>query len=222
MSAKILGFGHPSGAMENGARGKILVFKQWKWTDYYINYVESVYRRVQIQFSTQNPIYKGSQNGFFGFLHKKWLARWIFYDWPYVLKNLKWRVVPKKAQIWPCAGFLSSVSTPESDSPRKITSIKGLGTVFFGFLHKKRLAGRIFSEGRNFFTIDPMLEKSQVKSGPKKAQIWPCAGFFTPISTPESNSPRKNTSIKGLGTVFFSFLHKKCLAGRIFSGRFFF
>ena len=32
----ILGFGHPSGAMEDGARGKILVFKQWKWTDYYI------------------------------------------------------------------------------------------------------------------------------------------------------------------------------------------
>ena len=42
----ILGFGHPSGAMEDGARGKILVFKQWKWTDYYINYVESVYSRV--------------------------------------------------------------------------------------------------------------------------------------------------------------------------------
>ena len=93
----ILGFGHPSGAMEDGARGKILVFRQWKWTEYYINYVESVYSRVQIQFSTQNPIYKGSQKGFFR-------------------------------------------------------------------LPSQKVAGKM-----NFFTIDPMLEKSQVKSGPQKS-----------------------------------------------------
>ena len=66
-------------------------------------------------------------------------------------ENLKWKVVPQKAQIWPCAGFPTPISTPESDSPRKITSIKGLGRVFFGFLHKMCLAGRIFSEGTKFF-----------------------------------------------------------------------
>ena len=60
-------------------------------------------------------------------------------------------MVPKKAQICPCSGLLTPISTPESDSPRKITSIKGLGRFFFSFLHKKRLAGQIFSEGTNFF-----------------------------------------------------------------------
>ena len=88
-------------------------------------------------------------------------------------KNLKWKVVPQKAQIWPCAGFPTPISTPESDSPRKTTSIDGLGRVFFGFLHKKRLAGRILFAAQNFFTIDPMLEKSQVKSGPQKSPNWP-------------------------------------------------
>ena len=84
-------------------------------------------------------------------------------------KNLKWIVVPKKAQIWPCFGFPTPISTPESNSPRKNTSIKGLGTVFFGFLHKKCLAGRIFSGVIIFFMIDPMMGKSQVKSGPQKS-----------------------------------------------------
>ena len=73
-------------------------------------------------------------------------------------KNIKWKVVPKKAQIWPCAGFPTPISTPESNSPRKNTSIKGLGTVFFGFLHKKCLAGRIFSEEWNFFYEWPYVE----------------------------------------------------------------
>ena len=129
----ILGFGHPSGAMEDGARGKILVFKQWKWTDYYINYVESVYIRVQIQFSTQNPIYKGSQKGFFRLPSQKTPGGTDFFRGRFFLKkltlcwkNLKWKVVPKKAQIWPCAGFLTPISTPESNSPRKLTSIEGL------------------------------------------------------------------------------------------------
>merc|ERR1712001_28118 len=65
--------------------------------------------------------------------------------------------------------FPTPISTPESNYPRKITSIKGLGTIFFGFLHKKCLAGRIFSGAQNFFTIDPMMGKSQVKSGPPKS-----------------------------------------------------
>ena len=56
----------------------------------------------------------------------------------------------------------------ESDSPQKITSINGLGRVFFGFLHKKWLAGRILFAAQNFFTIDPMLGGKVV---PKKAQI---------------------------------------------------
>ena len=169
----ILGFGHPSGAMEDGARGKILVFKQWKWTDYYINYVESVYSRVNCSSWANKKVVLWCKGWILSAVQNAWQDEFfqgpkIFLRLTLCWKNLKWKVVPKKANIWPCARFLTPILTLEYNSPRKITSIMVLRRVFFGFLHKKRLAGRIFSEGRNFFTIDPMLEKSQVKSGPQK------------------------------------------------------
>ena len=132
----ILGFGHPSGALEDGARGKILVFKQWKWTDYYIMWslciVESTVLARQTKklskFEVRDEFcqqYKmpGGTNFFRGTK--------FFYDWPY------------------------------------------LGC--FDFLLRKWLAGQIFLGAQNFFTIDPVLEKSQVKSGPQKSPnltVW--------------------------------------------------
>ena len=132
-----------------------------------------------IQFATKNHIYKWSWKGFFRLPSQKmpggtdfFRGRFFFKKLTLCWKNLKWKVVLQKAQIWPCAGFLTPISTPESNSPRKLTSIEGLGTVFFGFLHKMCLAGRIFSEGRNFFTIDPMLEKISIeKWSPKKPKF---------------------------------------------------
>ena len=44
----------------------------------------------------------------------------------------------------------------------------------------KCLAGRIFSGAQNFFTIDPMLEKSQVKSGPPKKPKFDRVSGFPP------------------------------------------
>ena len=85
----ILGFGHPSGALEDGARGKILVFKQWKWTDYYIMWslciVESTVLARQTKklskFEVRDEFcqqYKmpGGTNFFRGTK--------FFYDWPYL------------------------------------------------------------------------------------------------------------------------------------------
>ena len=132
-------------------------------------------------------------------------------------KNFKWKLVPKKAHIWLSAGFLTPVSTPESDSPSKITSIKGLGRIFFGCLHKNAWRDEFFQGHKIFLRLTLCWKNLKWKVVPQKAQICPCSGFLTPISTPESDSPRKITSIKGLGRVFFGFLHKKRLAGRIFS-----
>ena len=97
----ILGFRHPSGALEDGARGKILVFKQWKWS---LCTVESTVLARQTKklskFEVRDEFcqqYKmpGGTNFFRGTFLRLTLC------W----KNLKWKVVPKKAQIWLCAGF---------------------------------------------------------------------------------------------------------------------
>ena len=106
----ILGFGHPSGALEDGARGKILVFKQWKWTDYYIMWslciVESTVLARQTKklskFEVRDEFcqrYKmpGGTNFFRGTK--------FFYDWPYVGKISSEEWSPKKPKFDRVPGF---------------------------------------------------------------------------------------------------------------------
>ena len=80
-----------------------------------------------------------------------------------------------------------------------------------------KMAGRTsFEMLENFFSgMTLYWKKSQVKSGSHKRSNLTAWWASHPISTPESNSPRKSTCISSLGRVFFYFLLGKLLTVQV-------